>query len=493
MKKFIITLFSIVLIGTGCETIDFGDVNKNVNGPAEASTSALLSGAITGFATRTGRPYRITPTLNVQWLMQHVYNDEMLYADIAGYWQSYYVQTTSNLAEVIKICSADDAASDPKILAGGAVENQIAVSMIFKAVIFKRTTDLFGDIPYSEALNPEILLPAYDPQEDIYKSMIADVKAARDMIDVAADGPTGDVIYGGDMEKWQKFANSFLLSLSMQLTKRYPLATEYAATEFVSALNNAAGVIETMDEEAWYTFDIDNAFNNPWNWMRPADYGVTYEFISSLKGTGTTTSNTTYDNRLELFVTDPANPGLPYGYIEYANTTDNSPIAGAIYNPATQLPLLTAAYTYLNRAEAAARGWTTEVVATMLTNGIEASYATGAALYDPEDDLGIGDGAAYAAARVADIATATGGALQVIGEEKWVALFPLGYDAWAEWRRTEYPTLVPATDALNSGVIPRRYNYPTTEATLNPAGYAEGVAALSPATDNNSSKMWWDQ
>ena len=149
MKKILLAILSVVLLFTGCENVDFGDTNENVNGPMDPNTATLLSGAMTDFSTRRGRPYRITPTLNVQWLMQLVYNDEMLYSNYPGYWQSYYVQVLSNLESVIEICSAEGADVDPVVTVGGAVENQIAVAKIFKAVVFKRVTDNFGDVPYS--------------------------------------------------------------------------------------------------------------------------------------------------------------------------------------------------------------------------------------------------------------------------------------------------------------------------------------------------------
>ncbi len=490
MKKLFLIILSIALCVTGCDISDFGDTNKNVNGPLEGNTSSLLSGAMTNFATRQGRPYRITPTLNVQYFMQLVYNDEMLYADYAGAWQSYYVQVLSNLEEVIDIVSAEDAILDPAIVANGDLANQQAVAMIFKAVVFKRVTDLFGDVPYSNALTIETLAPTYDKQEDIYAGMIADVKAARDMSNVDADGPTGDAIYGGDMTKWVKFANSFLMQMAMQLSD-VSSSKVNVEQEFSSALNDAGGVIETLEDEAWYQFDTQNGFNNPWNWMRPADYGVTEELISSLKGFGnkSVTSNTTFDNRIKVMQEDTVEIGLPYGYLDYE--LPSASVASILLDPATPLPLLTAGYTWLNRAEAASRGWTTENVTEMLGNGITASYASMAALYDPDDELGLGDGAAYALARVADVATV--GELIVIGEEKWVALYPLGYDAWSEWRRTEIPALTPAVDAINSGEIPRRYNYPNDEVTLNTANYNSGVASLSPASDNNTSRIWWDQ
>jgi hypothetical protein len=125
----------------------------------------------------------------------------------------------------------------------------------------------------------------------------------------------------------------------------------------------------------------------------------------------------------------------------------------------------------------------------MLTSGIEKSYES----LDSQKGTAISGTAnqtAYVNARIADAAS---NMLTVISEEKWVALFPSGFDAWSEWRRTDIPTLVPATDAINDGNIPRRYNYPSDEANLNGANYTTGLSGLSPATDSNTSKVWWDQ
>lgn len=481
MKKIFIALLSIVLLGTGCEKIDFGDTNKNVNGPSEVNTGSMLSGAMTNFGDDRGRPYRITPALNVQYLIQLVYNDEMLYADYSGNWENYYVQELSNVQDVINVVSDPESGSKASVIANGSLENQMAVALIWKSVIFKRVTDLFGNVPYTEGLNPDILTPLYDSQETIYKGMIADVKAARDMINVNEEGATGDVIYGGDMEMWQKFSNSFLVSLGMQLTK---VDAALAKTTVTEALGNSFGVLEDVSEDALYTYDVANGFTNPWSWMRPADYGVSAEFISALKGNGFT-SNTTLDERIAYVTDDASIAGNPYGYRNY--TGENSPVATVIIAAETQLPILTSAYTYLQRAEAAARGWTSEDAGEMLKMGIMKSYERAVGLYGVE----ISDGADYADARVADMSTA--GGLKVIAEEKWVDLYPLGYDSWSEWRRTGIPALTPAADAINDGKIPRRYNYPSGEASLNAAGYDSGVAALSPSTDNNTSRFWWDK
>ena len=502
MKKLILLIvMCITLINPGCDKIDFGDTNKNVNGPKDANTGSLLSGAISRYYTRTGRPLWVTPSLYVQYMTQIVYVDEMLYAQVPQSWDTYYAQILSNLKLVTDICEDPANALDPIILSAGALPNQIGIANIMKAIVFKRVTDTWGDIPYSEALSSSNFLPVYDSQESLYKAMITSLKASRDMLVSSARATKGDIIYGGTnagITKWKKLANSLILEYSLQLSKKYPSAGGYAEIEFNAALNNASGVITATADEAWFTFDVTNAWLNPWNWIRPADYSMSKEFCDALRGETAVgelnpTSNDSYDNRIRLFAKDPVLEGLGYGFVDDADAPgEYSEPSTVILAAGTSLPIMTAAYTYLNRAEAAARLWNAEVVNTMLQTGIERSYSTLALHYDPLNASTIGTGTAYATARIANIAGAVT-ALQVIAEEKWVALFPCGFEAWAEWRRTGFPVLIPAVESTNGGVIPRRYQYPTTEATLNEASYNGGVTKLVPATDNNKSKMWWDQ
>jgi hypothetical protein len=254
-------------------------------------------------------------------------------------------------------------------------------------------------------------------------------------------------------------------------------------------------MIEEVSQEPWNIYDVANGFINPWSGMRSTDYGVSQELISSMKGAGDnkTTTNTIYDDRLAYIMADTSQVGLPYGYKDYesvAATVNDNFISAEV-----SLPIIQAGYVWLNRAEAAELGWTNEVVDNMIKNGILASFDSFEALYGEINGIAIpaGHAAAYSAARVADVATAPGGALQVIGEEKWIALFPLGDDAWSEWRRTGYPILYPAADAINDGQIPTRYLYPSDEATLNTANYNAGVATLTPAQDINTAHVWWDK
>lgn len=492
------------------------DFNKDQYGIYTATYKALLSGAIMNFGQNAGERsnvYQMMPILYSQYQSQVVYTTEQTYGDTPGAWGRFYANQINNLNAIISAYSNNPS---PEILKEGSAENVIGVSKIFRAIIMKRVTDAYGDAPFTEATKAtsDLYLPKYDKQQAIYEAIIADLKSGRDMLNMASTVPAGDILYYGNLAKWKKLANSILLQATLQLSRKFPSATGYAATEFKNALSNPAGVIEKVEDEAWFTISPANSYPNPFSDFRAADYRISRELVESLKGSGNNfnrTSNHTADTRLTLYASSGTMSavGLPYGY----NSTD---LAAAGYSTSgastvnlkfrsnsSAINLMTAGYTYLNRAEAASKGWTAEVVANMLTQGIILNYNTLDSHYvlstdpysasiNPFGGNKISPNAvAYAAARVADIATA--GAERVIGEEKWIALFMNGYDSWAEFRRTGYPALLPAPSAVNGSVIPRRMRYPLEEVNFNNSNYLKGVESLLPKEDKNTSKVWWDQ
>ncbi|WP_181163631.1 SusD/RagB family nutrient-binding outer membrane lipoprotein [Pontibacter mangrovi] len=480
---------------SACETVDFGDINENRNGASEAYPAGLLAGAIQTFATQTGRQGVLNPTLYVQYQSQVTYTDEMLYAETPASWATYYNRILPNLTTVINI-ARDEEQRTPELAAQGDPDNQLGVALIFRAMVLKRLTDNWGDAPLSQALlGIENLTPAYDSQEQIYMQLIADLQEGRDLIKTGADAPVGDILYGGDMANWQKLANSLLMQASLQLSEVDAESSIDAVGVFNDALNHEAGVIDEVSEEAWFKYEALTAYQNPFNRNRAADYFLADEFVDALQGDPmgaegslNPTSNTTFDARIYAYATDAELEGVPYGYNDETGA-GRAKASTYVWSAEASLPAMTAGYTYLNRAEAAQRGWTNEVAADMLVKGIELSFQT----WDERTGEDIASGAeAYAVARVADALTAEGGMLQVIAEEKWKALFPQGFDAWAEWRRTGYPELTPAADALNDGAIARRYDYPVEETTLNNANLQGGISGLAPAADKNTSRVWWD-
>lgn len=521
--KLILLSLSIISIVSSCRDENFGDdYNKDENGIYVSDYKSLMSGAMMNFAQNGGNAYLMNPQLYVQYQAQYVYTTESLYGETASAWSRYYVNQMNSLTKIINDYSGT---VTPAMTVQGSAANMVGVSKIFRAIAMKRVTDAFGDAPFSEAFKIQsgVKTPKYDAQQAIYTQIIKDLKDGRDVLNSSTTLPQGDIIYGGNVTKWKKLANSVLLQTALQLSKKYPSASGIAATEFNAALSNSAGVIETIDDEAWFTFSSANLLPNPLNAFRAADYRLSREFVESLKGTSTAfnrTSNHTADQRLKMYnnAFSMSITGLPYGYSSqglsdagYSAPSSATNTQGLKFRgPDSPMNLMTAGYTFLNRAEAAARGWTTEDVNTMLTKGIvlnyqtlDKHYITNTNAYSRTDNVWGGspisgttltptaNADAYAAARVADITTF--GALRVIGEEKWVALFNNGLDSWSEWRRTGYPNLLPATNALNGGVIPRRMIYPLEEQNFNSTNYKAALSGLNPGTDSNKSKIWWDQ
>jgi hypothetical protein len=493
IKHILLTaLFANVLFA--CENVDFGDTNENLNGATSPAPSGLFSGAIMNVATLTNRTGITIPTLMVQYQAQVTYTDEMLYAKSPYSWAAYYTGTILPLNKIIEITSESDVPAD--ILQQGSAANQKATALIFRAITMKRVTDVWGDAPFSEAgKGLEDLAPTYDTQESIYNALIADLKTGRDMIVTTEKAPTGDILYKGNLANWRKLANSVLMQIGITLSEVNP--TLGAAT-FNEALNSLHGHIDEVAEEAWFSYLDLNGFRNPWNANRTADYFATKEFTDAMYGvTGAgslnPTSNHTNDTRAKVYLRLTNTAGVPYGYRDGSGAGKNQMNRNYYWNATSPLPLMTASYSFLNRAEAAALGWTSENATTMLTNGITMSFSTlethsKLSVAKPAGELIAADGPAYAAARVADVATA--GLLKVIREEKWKSLFGQGFDAWAEWKRTEVPTLIPAVDHYNDGEIPSRYIYPNNEATLNGSNYDEAVARLG--GDENTTHIWWD-
>lgn len=502
MKKYILTTLSAALLFASCDTVDFGDTNQNINGPDKVDPAGLMTGAILDYSNNAGRIYATNPTLYVQYQTQNVYLDETRYSDVAQDWSEYYVRAFGNLNSLIKFLSVSENVT-PTVLSQGSVNNQVGVAKILKAIVTKRITDLYGDIPYTEAgQGLDFLNPKYDTQEFVYKSLISDLKSGRDMLNATETKPKGDVLYNGDVSKWKKLANSVLLQATLQLSKRYPLASQYSAVEFNLALINPGGLITTVVDEPWFKYITADGVSNPYFASRPADYDVTSEFAQSLKGTGTRnkTSNHTTDARLGLYMRSATAAGKPYGNAG-GSAGSGSRMNLSLNSQDAPLPLTMAAYTFLNRAEAAALGWTSENSNTLLRSGIVISFETLYKHYrlniatptmtQAQYDTAIIAAGNYADARVIDAGTA--GILKVIGEEKWVALFLNPFDSFSEWRRTKIPALTAPAGTFNGGVIPARYKYPDDEVKFNTSNYNTGVQGLTPAEDSNKSKVWWDK
>lgn len=345
-----------------------------------------------------------------------------------------------------------------------------AVAEIFSQYIFHYLTDTYGDIPYSEALRaPEITAPRYDPQSEIYPAMLAALASAAGQLDrttTQAGFAPGDLIYGGNMELWYRFANSLRMRMAMRMSN---VAADAARDAFVSAYN--AGRLQSNADNPQLVWGPNSPDQNPrydlfFNRGR-RDQVLSHSLVTRLQDLN--------DPRLPVFAQPAAADGEFRGLINGLRPADMGLTGIQLSFPGTSFLQPTAPSVLMNyaeilflEAEAAARGWIPADPAELYRQAIRASM----------EEHGIGSAAIDA--YIAQPAIAYDG-LPSIWRQKWIALYLVGVEAFAELRRTGYPQLTPS----RGDQFPRRLPYPTQEQLYNPQHYRPDVTLFTP--------LWWQQ
>ncbi len=408
-----------------------------------------------------------------------------------------------------------------------AAANLTNIATIMQVLALSSITDVYGDIPYTEALKAKqgITLPAYDTQESIYTSMLTRLETATAALNPSLAGPTNDAFtYKGNVASWKRFGYSLMLKLAMRLTKVAPATAKTYAEKAA-----AGGVFTSVSDDAYVLADDANGYTNG-NGAALATAADVYQvrwsktLIDYLQATN--------DPRLTRIAEVPAagfaannsvtagnstasaQIGLPNGYDLNGGATDISRSPGypgstgtgadvtpigrysrptaAFRNRSAPQFILTYAETELLLAEAATRGFTvTGSAATHYKNAVSAGIQSlgkfGSALVI---DAATAD--AYAAANP----LTTANPLKQINEQYWATTGILQNfnEAWHNWRRSGFPVLTPVnyTGSFSNGTIPRRQPYPTGEATLNTASYSAALGRLS-GGDTWTSRVWWDK
>ena len=471
MRYQILSVLAALLASTACG--DLTSINDNPNGPTDVQPPSMLSNAIQTVVDRVDGPNNNLDTrgggLWVQYYAEIQYRDEDKYIvrpGVDGEW-GFYSGPLEDFQRMIN-----------KGVAAG-VPNWEAVGRIMKSYVFSVMTDAMGDIPYSEAFQERALLtPKYDTQQAIYTALFADLAKASQQIDPAGIGfSSGDIMYGGDMTTWRKFANSLRLRLAMHLTNVAPATAQSEALAAVTA-----GVFASNDESAQLMYLASAPNQNPIytnvHVDKRDDYGMSKTLVDSLLSWN--------DPRLPVFAqlnkdTILANrtyQGLPNGLLDGAGPALFYISRFGAYwreTPAAPLALLTYSEVLFLEAEAAERGWISGNAAQLYADAIRASM----------EQYGIATTAIDAYLAQPRVVYASGAAgLTQIAYQKWVSLFMQGMEGWTEVRRTGVPALVPGPNAVLTK-IPERLPYSDNEAVLNKANLDAAVAAqhFSSSTD----------
>jgi len=463
-----ILALSLGLLGS-CETVDFGNENVNPNQPSKASTAALLTSAIRSLPSHVSE---VDGNMWVQYISQITYTDGSRYATEQWSYDGWYAGGLKDLQEVIDLNGLDPAS----YTSGGNTANQVAVAKILKAYYFQFITDTWGMVPFSEALlGVDNITPAFDTQEAIYNSCFALIEEALSSMKTS-ETINGDILFDGNMSQWSKFANTLKLRMALRIAD---VDETTARAKFNEALPGAIG---SVAENINYPYLSEDTNDNPWQdrFETREDFALSKLFVNHLSAKN--------DPRLSEFGELPASggnyTGVPYG-VEAPNVlqAEVSFIDSDIIYDGTKKGGVIFSYAQVafSVAEAAVRGWTSQSASDWYNKGIQASM----------DQWGVSttDAAAYLAQ--SSVQYNSSNAMELIGTEKWISLFLQGSEAWAEWRRLDYPQLSPAPDALSGNGIPTRYGYSANVVTLNEANYNAAVSAQGP--DNQDTKLWWDK
>jgi hypothetical protein len=459
-------------------TKDFEEINTNPNGPIKVPSVLLLPAMVENtmdllYSTFNGGDMG---SVWAQHWAKVQYNDEERYRPRAtqfdAIWNSLYAGTIQDARVMYEFAESEKN------------DNLKAVALVMEVYAFSVLTDIFGDIPYSDALKAKegITNPKYDSQSEIYAALLAKLDEANSLLTENGGSITGssDILYGGNYMKWKRFANSLKFRMLMRMSNRSDFNKQAALQDIVSNRD----IFQSNSDEAKLIYLAASPNNNPVNASIIAgnrgEYKVNSALVDIMKASD--------DPRLAVYAQLNAQGqyrGKPAGIIDVPNAEydyKNVSAIGTAYLAATA-PAYLMSYAELEFliAEAAKRGLISggdDKAAESYENGVRASMtANGVSVSAVDDYL---DGRPYA----------SNSALTLIHTEKWIALFGQGIEAWTEWRRTGIPALAPAIEgAINQ--IPSRYQYPPTEQALNPANYAAAVSAQG--ADLLTTKVWWNK
>ena len=447
------------------------DINVDPNNPSQASLSGLLSGSQVGFAFALGGEGTRMPAAVVQHYAGHR-NQSLRYAqyritssDTDGTWTALY-NTLMDMKEL-----------ENKAAASGN-QAYLGVSKILQAHAFSVTTDLFGDIPFSQALQGRAnITPVYDKQEDIYPALITMIDEGLAALTAATETISGDIVYGGNVTKWKKYGNSLKLRLLNHLSSRQPnAAANFLATN--------PSLIDTSADDAKVAFGSVASNANPIYQFDVLsgrkDQAVASTIVNKMRALS--------DPRVSVYFNPVANnnSGLQGQYLGNApgNDTDDSGeneysrVGSAYASIKAPVVLMSAAEVNFIKAEVYYRA----------SNAASAQAAYQAAITQDFAALGL---SSSAAAYLANANVAYNGTLQRIMEQKWITMFQASYESWVDWRRTGFPVLTPAASNATSNVIPRNLPYPDVEINSNRANLVAGPGIPIPYT-GLSNRVWWD-
>lgn len=473
MKYLYISVFLLL----GC-TAEFEDINTNPTAPTDVEPQLLLRQVLFDYTEQMSYEGFVAGSL----LSQHFTSVDFNLFDRHSLTESQFGGNPwdilyRNLRDIDIVLEKSRATAVDAVYEGPA--------LILKAYMAGVLTDLYGDVPYTEALGGKQgnVRPRYDTQEEIYtgeQGIISSLEEAMILVDQyqGTQPLQGDILYDGDLQQWKKLAGSLLIKHYMRMSDvknvQAPLLALYESTDYIT---NASA-------DAVFVFSPTEPNNFRMSTARIGDYNL-YLMSETIEAV----LESYNDPRIETYFRGTAADELIYRGLLNGQDASNLSISvadysltGAIFREgAGRLKgnIMTSWETSFFLAEAAEKGLITADAKQLYEQGIAAAFEHWEV--DMPADYLQRPGVQYGISAEP---------LEQIATQKWLANIINGYEGWIDYRRTGYPQLRAVAASLNQDRIPVRMPYPPSEQSLNLNNYIEAANA----TDNNSvnARTWWD-
>lgn len=508
MKR-IYKLFALVLVlGSIFSCQDYLDINNPKNDPTvdQVSPDLILAGALTrSYATQAVSMNQLGNVFMNNWSAN-------VNAFTGGFNEEYQLIITStfynNIWDQLYVRMANFQAMIDSPAEG--YDNHKAIAKIMKSFYMQYIVDIYGDAPYSDAFGGgEKTTPVYDNDKEIYRQLIVEIDEAISMINSAGEATASvgaeDVVYGGDMSNWIKFANTLKLRILMRqatLAEQDGETASYLDTQFQS-LQNVSFITSDATLNPGYANDTDR--QNPFF----AVFGYNVD--------GSATSNHRFvraslyaENFLDGSITGVQDPRISRLYEPVDGEVQgvdqgidsNDPAVpdeiselgpGLLKSDSQDGILFTAANSYFLQSEAVYRGYLSGDAKALFESGIKASFnylEMPSEVDELEDeDPSLDEDAYIAAANAVDGLgwDASTNKIEAIMTQKWIALNGINaIESWIEYTRTGYPEIPLALTAQRDHK-PNRLLYPSSEYIANAANVPS-----QQTSDAFDTSIFWD-
>jgi hypothetical protein len=496
---------------------DFNEVNTDPIGKSATTPNQLLAPALVNVLqanmvrNRNFNNELMQVTVDVSDAEGRIFRYDVRRAFADYTWNIWYPELT-NLRDIYTI------ANQPESLNS----SYKGISLITQAWVFQLLTDVYGDVPYSQANQGKEgnLQPVYDKQKDIYLDLFNKLEEANKLLAAGtAIVKTGDPVYQGDVSKWRRFGNSLYLRLLLRVSGKAEVGAQVIAKikEIADTNKGNYPIMENNDHTAKILWNGTNSstavYSSPFMInVRAVDFrtpGIGSFFLGNLTNWSDPRVNPTFGingtNRFGIAGGQNGLVGVPSGYdiglqipkqaYFYSDTQgagitlQTDPYTGIIMNCAEVDFIL---------AEAAAKGWINGTGETYYTKGI----ADALNYWIPNYFKSASDPNVATYINNADIDwnnslplnTTTPGTpskMELIQLQKYYAMFLVDFEQWFEYRRTGHPFLPKGTGLINGGRMPARLNYPLASQSTNPTSYSNAVASQGP--DDINTLVWWQK